>query len=205
MPDPTIGWAIQRTSGGHAGNDAQHASIRRFTSPRDGALAISGKFKHASENGDGVRGRIVSSRVGLLGEWSVKNQETASDVPRVDLIVGDTIDFVVDCVGDVNSDSFEWVVDLKLSDTASTLLDAWNSAGDFHGPLGVSLPAQAAYAWNVAFQRPATAEELSLACRFIAEQIAQLRATGDKSDHELTALTSLCQQLLSSNEFLYVD
>ena len=40
---------------------------------------------------------------------------------------------------------------------------------------------------------------------FVLAQLAQLRSSGDKTDHELTALTSLCQQLLSSNEILYAD
>ena len=62
--------------------------------------------------------------------------------------MGDTLDFVVDCFGDVNSDSFTWNVDLKLLDAQNQELDHWNSASDFHGALGVSLPQQLAYAWQ---------------------------------------------------------
>lgn len=205
LPDPQLGWAILHAAGGHAGNDAQHAAIRRWVAPQDGVVSISGKLKHPSENGNGVRGRVVSSRSGLVGEWSVKNHETASDLPRVEVRVGDTIDFAVDCLGDVTSDSFEWTVQLKLADAQGQELALWNSAADFHGPLGTSLAQQIAYAWFVAYQRPATRDELELALRFVTEQTAHLRAIGDKSDLELTSLTNLCQQLLSSNEFLYVD
>jgi hypothetical protein len=205
LPDTQVGWAILHASGGHAGNDQQHAVIRRWTAPRGGFVSISGKLHHPSENGDGVRGRIVSSRAGLLGEWAVKTREAASDVPRVEVQPGDTIDFVLDCFGDVNSDSFAWSAELKLADAQGQALDRWNTATDFHGALGVPLAQQIAYAWQIAYQRQASPEELESACAFVAEQVAALRASGDKSDHELSAITSLCQQLLSANEFLYVD
>jgi hypothetical protein len=168
-------------------------------------VAIGGKLKHPSESGDGVRGRIVSSRAGLLGEWKAKTSEAGTEVARVEVQAGDTLDFVVDCLENVNSDSFEWAVQLKLATAEGAEIDSWNSASDFHGPLGIGWPEQIAYAWQLAYERPATSDELTLACEFMAEQIAYLRASGDKSDHELTALTNICQQLFSSNEFLYVD
>jgi hypothetical protein len=205
LPDPAIGWVILHAAGGHAGNDQQHAAIRRWTAPRAGVVTLTGKLKHPSENGDGVRGRIVASRSGLLGEWTIKTAEVETNVPRVEVEADETIDFVVDCNGDVTSDSFEWGVDVKLADAAGTVLDTWNSATEFHGPLGVALPQQIAFAWQIAYERPISAEELDAACRFVLEQIAFLRTSGDKADPEVTALTSLCQQLFSSNEFLHVD
>jgi hypothetical protein len=81
----------------------------------------------------------------------------------------------------------------------------WDSAADFHGPLGTSVPQQIAYAWQIAYQRPIAAEELEPACQFVWQQMAHLKTIGEKSDHEAAALTSLCQQLFSSNEFLHVD
>ena len=42
--------------------------------------------------------------------------------------------------------------------------------------------------------------------RFLASDETQAAAlTGKAKDPELAALTNLCQQLLASNEFLYVD
>lgn len=207
LPDPSVGWAILHAAGGHAGNDAAHAVVRRWIAPQAGLVKVSGRLKHPSDNGDGVRGRIVSSRQGLVGDWSVKQSEAASDVAAIEVQAGDTLDFVVDCRGDVNSDSFEWAVDLKLTPAAgdaSQVLN-WNSVADFRGPPGSSLPQQLAFSWQTVYQRPATTEELELACQFLGTQQAALRARGDKGDLELIALTSLCQQLLSSNEFLYAD
>ncbi|MGH7134996.1 MAG: DUF1553 domain-containing protein, partial [Pirellulales bacterium] len=103
LPDGTLGWVLLTAAGGHAGNDPQHAAIRRWTAPRAGFVTISGKLHHPSEDGDGVRGRIVSSRAGSLAEWLVKTSEVPTDVPAAEVQAGDTIDFVIDCFGDMNS------------------------------------------------------------------------------------------------------
>src|SRR5262249_3472421 len=198
-------WVILNGHGGHPGNDQQHAAIRRWTAPVKGTLSIAGTLKHGSENGDGVRSRIVSSRQGLLGEWGVKTRETETTGANVEGEAGDTIDFVTDCAGEVTSDSFAWGVQLKLADAAGGQPAVWDSSADFHGPLGASVPQQLAYAWQIAYQRPIAADELELTCQFVAQQMDHLRTIGEKSDHEAAALASLCQQLFSSNEFLHVD
>lgn len=69
---------------------------------------------------------------------------------------------------------------------------------------------QAAQAWKLALLRDATDEELNRADQFLAEQVAYLEAhppaEGEEApDPQMTALTNLCQVLLSTNEFLYVD
>jgi hypothetical protein len=205
LPDPSLGWVILHAQGGHAGNDQAHAAIRRWTAPRSGTLTISGKLHHPSENGDGVRARIISSRSGRAGEWLAQHKEFATEATKLAVEAGDTVDFVVDCLGNVNSDSFTWSVELKLVGSEGQPLGAWNSANDFHGPATASLPQLVALAWQLAYQRCPNSDELSLACEFVNQQIEHLQKSGAKGDHELTALTSLCQQLLSSNEFLYVD
>jgi mono/diheme cytochrome c family protein len=60
-----------------------------------------------------------------------------------------------------------------------------------------------AKAWELAYLRQPTADELKLGTAFLSAQSASLR--GKAKDAELAALTNLCQQLLASNEFLYVD
>ena len=205
LPDPTTGWAILHAAGGHAGSDQQHATIRRWSAPREGVVTITGQLKHPSENGDGVRGRIISSRSGLAGQWEAKTNEVATSGPKIAVQPGDTLDFLIDCRENVNSDSFEWRVRLELADAAGKVVEAWDSAAEFHGPLGTSLPQQVAIAWRLAYGRPATSEELELGSRFVKEQTQLLGSLGQKDDLELMALTNLCQQLLSSNEFLYVD
>jgi Protein of unknown function (DUF1553) len=74
---------------------------------------------------------------------------------------------------------------------------------DFAGPKANAAPL-IDQAWLLAYQRPASSEELDRACRYVAGQTRQLRLAGNRAP-ELAALTNLCQQLLASNEFLYVD
>jgi hypothetical protein len=60
-------------------------------------------------------------------------------------------------------------------------------------------------AWQLAYQRDPSEDEINVATQFIAAQIAELQQAKAAGDHDLAAWTSLCQQLLSSNEFLYVE
>ena len=205
LPDPQLGWVILNADGGHTGVNPSHSAVRRWTASGKAALRVTGKLKHATESGDGVRGRVVSSRVGLAGEWTAKNGESATDVATLAVEPGDTVDFVADCVGTVNSDSFLWNVELVLSDDRGQTLGTWNSAADFHGPPAATLPQLVARAWVLAYQRLPGPEELAAGCEFVQRQRAHLQSAGAKGDHEQLALMSLCQQLLSSNEFLYVD
>ncbi len=68
-----------------------------------------------------------------------------------------------------------------------------------------ALTQQIAAAWRLVYQRPITAEEMDWARSFAAEQRAALDRSAAGGDRQLSVLTSLCQQLLDSNEFLYVD
>jgi hypothetical protein len=71
------------------------------------------------------------------------------------------------------------------------------------GGTAALLDRRLALAWQLAYQRAAEPEEIAAARRFIEGQRARLPKAG--TDPDLAALTNLCQQLLSSNEFLYVD
>jgi hypothetical protein len=61
-----------------------------------------------------------------------------------------------------------------------------------------------ARAWLLAYQRPISAEERDWARAFVTQQLVTM-GRGGESDRALAVLTNLCQQLLTSNEFLYVD
>ena len=129
---------ILNGDGGHVGNDLNHAAIRRWRAPRDGALRVTGELNHPSEKGDGVRARIVSSRSGLLGEWTVKNNKTSVKLDRVEVKSGDVIDFVADCRQSVEFDSFHWSPMVKMiSESSAVSPDGtreWNAKSDFSGP-----------------------------------------------------------------------
>ncbi len=139
LPDARLGWCLITAQGGHAGNDLAHAVVRRWTAPRDGQVTVSGTLAHGSASGDGVRGRIVSSRAGELASLTVQNKSAQTLLEGIDVKAGDTLDFVVDCRQSVTSDSFSWPVVLKMRNIPQNAaggddVTEWNSQNDFAGP-----------------------------------------------------------------------
>jgi hypothetical protein len=60
-------------------------------------------------------------------------------------------------------------------------------------------------AWRAVYRRPISDQEQAWAREFAAAQAQVLGASASPADRDLFVLTCVCQQLLSSNEFLYVD
>ena len=81
--------------GGHPG-DAPHSAIRRWAAPAAGTLRIEGLLAHPAEQGDGVRGRIIASRTGVVGSWDAFHKEEVTNPPQFAVQQGDTIDFITD-------------------------------------------------------------------------------------------------------------
>ena len=137
LPNKDLGWAMLNATGGHPGNDLQHAAIRRWIAPSPATLKIRGSLSHETAKGDGVRGRVVSSRKGLLGEWVLHNKKTDIKLDAVEVEAGDTIDFVVDLNNALDSDSFTWAPLIKLADPSKALPEMsveWSAQSEFSGP-----------------------------------------------------------------------
>ena len=142
LPDKKIGWVMLNAEGGHPGG-SDYAAVRRWTAPCDGTIRISGKLGHAADAGDGVRGRIVSSRTGKLGEWVAKNTKVDAATEKFEVKRGEHLDFIVDCRADENSDSFTWAPRLRyIGELPKEMAGArqdWEARTDFTGP-GDSAP-----------------------------------------------------------------
>lgn len=136
LPDPQLGWVLLNADGGHPGNDQQHAAIRRWIAPRDGAITISGELHHPEQKGDGVRARIVSSATGIAGEWTAFHSKTATPVDKLQVKRGDIIDFITDCRESVSHDSFTWSPRVKYIATSAARDERseWDAKTDFAGP-----------------------------------------------------------------------
>jgi len=130
-PDTKLGWVQLTAEGGHAGNDLDHAAIRRWIAPKDGAISIGGTVEHAEQAGDGVTARIVSSHHGELGLWNLHNAKADVNIERVEVRRGDSIDFVVDLHNGLNSDMFKWAPVLKSHESDPP---EWSAKKDFSGP-----------------------------------------------------------------------
>ena len=138
LPNLTIGWTLINATGGHPG-DALHAAIRRWTAPAAGKLHIEGVLGHSQPNSDGVRGRIVATRAGVIGAWDVVRSQAATTPAPIAVQKGDTIDFVTDSRANITSDEFDWTVTLRLTTSDKDPGQIWESSNGFHGPLTVPL------------------------------------------------------------------
>ncbi len=207
-PDPTVGWVILNANGGHPGNPA-HPAIRRWIAPADGQLSVSGSLSHGSENGDGVRGRVLSEG-GQRGEWQVKHGSTDTTVAAFAVQAGEAIDLVTDCLQHETSDSFGWPVKLTFTPSGAAPV-VHDSVAEFHGPAEdlTLLPTQITAAWEIVLSRAPTDAELNLALRFAGEQLSHMATdpsgilTGRSAGQQV--LVNLCQMLINSNEFLYIE
>jgi hypothetical protein len=135
VPGPKLGWVFLTAQGGHPGGDQSHAAIRRWTAPRTTRIRIRGSMRHLSDKGDGIRGRIISSRQGNLGEWFAKKESVKTAVDAFTVEVGEHIDFVTDCRSSESHDTFYWHSTIYALDRKPGKKQKWDSRKDFHGPL----------------------------------------------------------------------
>jgi cytochrome c553 len=134
LPDPNLGWVNLTAQGGHPGGNLKFVAVRRWRARRAGTASIAATLAHPAEMGDGVRGRVVSSRAGELAAWTIHHGQVETKLERVEVQEGETLDFVVDCLTNEAHDSFGWspAVELTATDGETTL--RYNAAIDFRGP-----------------------------------------------------------------------
>ncbi|HWC00969.1 MAG TPA: PSD1 and planctomycete cytochrome C domain-containing protein, partial [Bryobacteraceae bacterium] len=133
LPARGSGSAALRPNGGTPGDDAHHAVIRRWVSPVSGKVSIEGMLRHNQDalgTGDGVRARIVSSRLGELATWVVAGSTAETKLGGIAVEKGDTLDFLVDGRSDVENDAFVWAPALRLQGSETR----WSATADFRGP-----------------------------------------------------------------------
>jgi hypothetical protein len=128
-PDEKLGWAQLTAEGGHAGNDLQHAVVRRWVSPIDGAVSISGAIVHAHVEGHGIVARIVSSTSGQVAMWRLHDQTAQGAIGPIAVKKGDAIEFVVSIAESLNNNDFTWSPTIKSSDGKTE----WNAKREFGG------------------------------------------------------------------------
>ena len=210
LPDSELGYTLLRATGGHPGS-GRNAVIRRWTAPATGFVTIEGLLSHPSENGDGVRGRIVSGTGGILrGEWVVHHSSTSTLVERFAVSAGETIDFITDCREGTNTDSYDWKTTIVLTRQGGdeqTIV----SEKCFRGPMqsATNLTGQVIRAWELAYGRQPEDDELVMAAEFLKQQMELLESSADhlKEGRSVVeqAMRTLCHSLFASNEFLYVE
>ncbi len=208
VPDANIGWVLLHANGGHPGN-SQYPAIRRWIAPQDGELTVTGSLGHHSEHGDGVRARIITP-FGLRGQWQAKHTTLATEAETFVVSKGQPIDFLVDCLEHESSDSFTWEVKLSLK-VKDGSRKVYESSTGFRGPQEEysQLPSQVVAAWNQVLLRAPSEQELLSTIHFAGGQLELMHddpsLISAGSSAGLQVLTNICQMLINSNEFLYID
>ncbi len=128
-PDAALGWLRLTAAGGHPGEGLGRAVVRRWVASRDVVVNVSGELRHGSREGDGVRGSVVYSGGGIVGQWSgVLDSGVETRVERVELGEGEWLDFVVDCGGTLSYDDFFWAPVVREAGVE------WDAESGFSGP-----------------------------------------------------------------------
>ena len=140
LPNAVLGWAQLTATGGHPGNDRQHAVVRRWTAPQEGSYAINSTLVHQPEAGDGIRAFISHSGRGLLRSTRLHQATEELNVEALPMQQGDTVDFIVDINEGLNSDQFLWSPKVAaVPATAATgatdavRSETWDALKDFTG------------------------------------------------------------------------
>lgn len=210
IPDPTTGFVFLTGTGGHPGN-ASYPAIRRWISPGAGVVEISGTLSHASPNGDGVIGR-VSSKHGLAGSWTIKAGSGQTPATNIAVEPDDAIDLVLECGENETSDSFTWTAkftftpnDQAIKPTVDDSTIGFQLQQEDYSTMGRQVVA----AWDCILKRRPSDQELDALGRFVQQQLEllyrepQRLSNGNSPTRQV--LINICQMLLNSNEFLYID
>jgi len=120
------------------------AIIRRWIAPKEGKVNIYAELAHLPKEGDGVTSRVVSSRGGLLGEWSAAHNAVLTTLNDVEVKKGDTLDFLTICGSDPKNDTFRWspTITMPLAEMPgmSGMAMRWDAKGDFMDPTKLPAP-----------------------------------------------------------------
>ena len=158
LPATDAGAAHLTAKGGAPGDDLGHTVIRRWVSPFEGKVNITGALSHQLgafgtrfDSSNGIRGWIVSSRAGILANWTLRDLKAETSLSGLALEKGEILDFVVDSRGDDESDRFRWapVIEeiLQAEEGASKKEPRrWSAEDDFRGPQAKRLDPWAQYA-----------------------------------------------------------
>jgi len=146
----------------------------------------------------------------MLTDVSVANGETTSTVEPIELHAGEFVDLVVDGRASVTSDTFYWNVTLAgtPSETAAETYGGpreFSSAAGLRGPEAGAVDRRVVAAWRLTLLRDPDSSELEAVAGWMNEVVSLDRQASDRAAAIEQALESLCQTLLGSNEFLYVE
>jgi hypothetical protein len=135
--------------GGDSGLTSSMSSIRRWIAPLDGEINITAELTHTDAKTEGVIARIISSRTGELGAWKAKAQSLCTDLAKVPVKKGDTLDFIVSSQTDKDAGPYQWSPSIVMPTADMPAMPGmnqrWDARVDFANP---NAPAKPLTAWE---------------------------------------------------------
>ena len=136
--DGKSGGVMLNALGGDSGPGTAMSSIRRWVAPIDGEVQITAELTHTDAKTEGVIARVISSRAGELGEWKAKAQSVCTDLAKVAVKKGDTLDFIVSSQSDKDAGAYLWSPSISVPGTAMPgmpgMPQRWDARVDFSDP-----------------------------------------------------------------------
>lgn len=134
----TSGGVMLNAMGGDSGAGPALSSIRRWIAPLDGEITITAELTHTDAKTEGVTARIISSRSGPLGEWQAKAQSISTELSKIPVKKGDTLDFIVSSQSDKVAGAYQWSPSILMPTAAlpgmAGMTRRWDARTDFADP-----------------------------------------------------------------------
>ena len=140
FPDPAFARLSLTPTGGHPGPTPNHSAILRWIAPAHGAISLAATLAHPTDKGDGVHARIVSSRTGSLGDWSVHNSKAETKFTDLPVTAGESLDFLVAPAANPASDSYTWSPKIVFVADPNTPARTWDAKRDFGTTEKIPIP-----------------------------------------------------------------
>jgi hypothetical protein len=108
MADGKMGGVMLNRMGGEAAPSQRMGSIRRWVAPVSGSVDVNAELTHSDPKTEGVLARLISSRVGVLGEWKASKGSVCTDLHKVTVEKGETLDFLVCSLNEKEPGTYVW-------------------------------------------------------------------------------------------------
>ncbi|MEO1617467.1 MAG: DUF1553 domain-containing protein [Planctomycetota bacterium] len=147
FPSGEYGYLMLNRAGGHPGKTSEQASILRWIAPEDMVIRLAGLIERKSDRGNGIEAIVrIDQREVFRKKLVTGSEKSVAGFHSVK--AGQTVDFVVDPLGNSNSDGYRWTVLVEQRDASKKeVVRSWRSAQDFAPP-----PPPAMSPWEQAAQ-----------------------------------------------------
>ena len=124
--------------GGDPGPGSALATIRRWVAPLDGEVNITAELTQTDPKAEGIIARVISSHAGLLREWKVQGQSLCTELSRVPVKKGETLDFIVCGQTEQDAGPYRWSPSITMPGAELAgmrgMAQRWDARSDFADP-----------------------------------------------------------------------